>query len=78
MKFPVDAPKNDVLKAFGRLGFVVVREANHIIMERKNTDDTITPLVFPNQNVIKSGTLRAVLTQAGIPRDEFLKAFLNK
>jgi hypothetical protein len=47
-------------------------------MERKNTDDTVTPLVFPNQNVIKSGTLRAVLTQAGIPRDEFLKAFLNK
>jgi predicted RNA binding protein YcfA (HicA-like mRNA interferase family) len=78
MKFPVDAPKNNVLKAFGRLGFVVVREANHIIMERKNTDDTVTPLVLPNQNVIKSGTLRAVLTQAGIPRDEFLKAFLNK
>ena len=78
MKFPVDAPKNDVLKTFGRLGFVVVREENHIIMERKNTDDTVTPLVLPNQNVIKSGTLRAVLTQAGIPRDEFLKAFLNK
>jgi len=78
MKFPVDAPKNDVLKAFGRLGFVVVREANHIIMERKNTDDTVTPLVLPNQNVIKSGTLRAVITQAGIPRDEFLKAFSNK
>ena len=78
MKFPIDAHRNDVIKAFGRLGFVVVREANHIIMERKNTDDTVTPLVLPNQNVIKSGTLRVILTQANIPRDEFLKAFSSK
>lgn len=42
MKFPVDAPTRSVLKAFGHLGFVVVREGNHMILERKNPDGTKT------------------------------------
>lgn len=75
MKFPVDAPQKNVLKAFGRLGFVVVREGNHVIMERKNSDGTVTPLVFPNHRTIKTGTLRGILTQSGISREEFLRAY---
>ncbi len=62
MKFPVDAPKKDVLSALSKLGFVLVREGNHLILEKKNTDGTITPLVMPNHRIIKSGTLRAILT----------------
>ena len=74
-KFPVDAPIRDVIRAFERLGFVLVREGNHISMERTNPDGTRTPLTMPNHRTLKSSTLRAILTQASIERDEFLDAF---
>ncbi len=74
-KFPVDASIRKVVKAFEGLGFRVVREGNHIAMVRKNTDGTRTPLTMPNHTRIKGSTLRTILTQAGIARDEFLGAY---
>lgn len=74
-KFPVDAPQARVVKTLERLGFRLVRTGNHIAMERQNTDGTRTPLTMPNHRTIKGSTLRMILTQAGIPRDDFLKAY---
>ncbi len=74
-KFPVDAPIRKVIKALERLGFSVVREGNHIAMVRENPDGTRTPLTMPNHSRIKGSTLRTILTQAGIARDEFLSAY---
>jgi predicted RNA binding protein YcfA (HicA-like mRNA interferase family) len=74
-KFPVDAPQARVIKSLERLGFRLVRTGNHIAMERQNADGTRTPLTMPNHRTIKSSTLRMILTQAGISRDEFLEAY---
>ncbi|MBM3263686.1 MAG: type II toxin-antitoxin system HicA family toxin [candidate division Zixibacteria bacterium] len=74
-RFPIDAPRSQVIRAFERLGFRVVREGNHIAMVRDNPDGTRTPLTMPNHRYIKGSTLRHICSQAAIGRDEFLNAY---
>jgi predicted RNA binding protein YcfA (HicA-like mRNA interferase family) len=73
VKFPKDIPKEKVIKILNRLGFEIVREANHIAMIRENIDGSRTPLTMPNHKKIKGSTLRTIINQAGITRDEFLR-----
>lgn len=74
-KFPIDAPKRDVIRAFEGLGFVVVREREHIAMARQNSDGTRTPLTLPNHRTIKGSTLRRICSQIGVSREEFLAEY---
>ena len=74
-KFPIDAPVRKVINALEQLGFEKIREKNHIAMLRQNHDGTKTPLTMPNHPKIKKSTLRTILSQAGISREDFLKAF---
>ena len=73
--FPSDAPLDKVIKAFERLGFREVRRGNHIAMLLENSDGTRTPLTMPSHRKIKGSTLRTILTQARVPREDFLIAF---
>lgn len=75
MKFPHDAPQRKVLKTLEVRGFQVVRTGNHIALVRDNPDGTTTPLTMPNHPNLKGPTLRAICTQAGIPRAEFLRVY---
>lgn len=74
-KFPVDAPRDRVLRSFQQLGFRLVREGNHIAMSRDNSDGTSTPLTMPNHRTLKASTLRTILTQVRVTRDEFFEAY---
>jgi len=74
-KFPVDAPLTRVIGTLEALSFRLVRRGNHISMVRDNPDGTKTPLTMPNHRTIKASTLRTILAQVGIARDDFLKAF---
>jgi predicted RNA binding protein YcfA (HicA-like mRNA interferase family) len=74
-KFPVDAPQARVIRALSNLGFRIVRQGNHVAMVRDNPDGTRTPLTMPSHARLKASTLRAICTQADIPREAFLRAY---
>jgi predicted RNA binding protein YcfA (HicA-like mRNA interferase family) len=64
-----------VIRALLALGFNLVREREHISMVRPNADGTRTPLTLPNHSAIKGSTLRLILRQSNIARDDFLSAY---
>lgn len=74
-RFPTDAPRERVLKALQHLGFHLVRQGNHIALLQEKPDGTRIPLTMPNHRRIKRSTLRTILTQAGIQRDEFMRVY---
>jgi predicted RNA binding protein YcfA (HicA-like mRNA interferase family) len=74
-KFPIDASQSRVIKTFNLLGFRLVRQREHIAMVRDNADGSHTPITIPNHPRLKSSTLRTICAQAGIARDDFLRAY---
>ncbi len=45
------------------------------VLESENDDGSKTPMTLPNHRFIKGSTLRTVLTQSGVSREEFLTAY---
>ena len=76
-KFPVDAPQAKVLATLQVLGFVIVREREHVSMLRQNPDGTRTPLTMPSHPRINGATVRTICRQSGISREDFLRAYEN-
>jgi len=61
----------ECVKALGRIGFYLKRqEGSHIILRR---DDPFTQVVVPDHEELDRGTLRAIIRQAGLNIDEFVR-----
>ena len=51
-------------------GFTNVRQrGSHVVMQRADADGTTMPV--PDHREVNMGTLRAVIRQSGVPRQEF-------
>lgn len=65
-----------VVKAFSRLGWFQVRqEGSHMIYQHDSNPATLS---VPRHDIIKRGTLREPLNDAGISVDEFEAARLGR
>ena len=54
-----------------RYGFAPVRQCgSHIVMQRSTGQGTLTVPV-PNHRELRTGTLRSIIRQSGVPREEF-------
>jgi len=63
----------DTVKALSRAGFIVVRQrGSHVIMEKRTVDEVIR-LTVPLHNSLKKGTLRRIISDAGLSVQEFKK-----
>jgi predicted RNA binding protein YcfA (HicA-like mRNA interferase family) len=65
-KLPRDLSYRDVERTLERLGFSFVHQRKHRIWCRGSVR-----IAIPAHRVIKTGTLRAILREAGIKPDEF-------
>jgi predicted RNA binding protein YcfA (HicA-like mRNA interferase family) len=74
-RFPVDAPRDRVIRALGSLGFFVVRMGNHIALRREMSTSGADTMTLPNHAALKGSTLRTAISLAGISREEFLEAY---
>ena len=54
-----------------RHGFAEVRRrGSHIVMQRQDAEGTVT-IPVPNHKELRSGTLRSIIRQSGLPRVAF-------
>lgn len=62
---------SEVCAILERLGFARVRQrGSHIVMQLASAEGTITVPV-PDHKELRSGTLRSIIRQSGVPRSEF-------
>ena len=69
-KLPVSSAR-EVLRALEKVDFIIDHQkGSHIVLIRGNPPSRI---VVPNHNQIDKGTLRAIIRQAGLTVDEFVR-----
>ena len=74
-KLPIVSGK-DIVNALSKLGYEVDHQTgSHIILRQAQKPHR--RLTVPNHREVAKGTLRAIIRQAGLTREEFLK-ILNK
>ena len=61
----------EVCAILARHGFVEVRRrGSHVVMQRQDAQGTTTVPV-PDHGELRTGTLRSIVRQSGLPRGEF-------
>ena len=70
-KLPIISGK-DLVKAFAKLGYEIDHQTgSHIILRHK--EPPYRRLTIPNHKEVSKGTLRAIIRQAGLSREEFFR-----
>ena len=68
---PVLRP-GEVIKVFGKFGWQIARQSSsHIILTKKGH---IATLSVPNHSEVARGTLRSLISKAGLTVEEFVEA----
>ena len=70
-KLPAAISGKEVVKALNKLGYDVDHQIGSHIILRMNKYP-YRRLTIPNHKTIAKGTLRSIIRQAGLTRDEFL------
>ena len=71
MKLPTDISGPELVKVLQRVGFVVNRQrGSHIVLRR---GDPYARVVVPDHKQIRPGTLRQILTEAGLTVEQLLE-----
>jgi len=61
----------EVCRILNEHGFAEVRRrGSHVVMQQRTEDSTVTVPV-PIHNELKTGTLRSIIRQSGLPRSLF-------
>lgn len=77
MKLPV-LSGSDMVKLLSKIGFQTLeQQGSHIIMLKTVDGRKLKPVV-PLHRELAIGTLRSILKQAGLSRDEFLALYEGK
>ena len=67
---------SELIKYLQKFGFEVARQrGSHIVLKRKNKDNTETGTVVPNHKELATGTFLGILKQCGITPDEFMDKY---
>ena len=71
MKLPTDPSGQELVKVLPQVGFVIKRQkGSHIILGR---GDPYARVVVPDHKRIRPGTLRQILTEAGLTVEQLLQ-----
>ena len=70
-KLPTDLSGREVRAALERAGFIFRRQTgSHMILRR---DEPYARAVVPDHKQVRSGTLRRIITDAGMTVDQFMQ-----
>lgn len=69
-KLPTDLSGRELIRILIRIGFVDQRQrGSHVILRRQNP---FARVVVPDHKTLRLGTLRTILSEAGLSTDELI------